>query len=168
MYTKFIKDFAEKYDITYREAEAHWKKGVREVEFDIMNDPNKYSGLLLNDSKSEEIKRRMDTNIQEVDMGDEPIEELDVDDLNEEPTLDDEQDTSLDDVTIEDIENDIKDASDENESKSKETETETETETEDTDSDIEENETEEEIEKEKSPSDEPDDLDSIINDILSK
>jgi len=166
MYTKFIKDFAEKYDITYREAEAHWKKGVREVEFDIMNDPNKYSGLLLNDSKSEEIKRRMDTNIQEVDMGDEPIEELDVDDLNEEPTLDDEQDTSLDDVTIEDIENDIKDASDENESKSKETETETETE--DTDSDIEENETEEEIEKEKSPSDEPDDLDSIINDILSK
>jgi hypothetical protein len=164
MYTKFIKDFAEKYDITYREAEAHWKKGMREVEFDIMHDPNKYSGLLLNDSKSEEIKRRMDTNIQEVDMGDEPIEELDVDDLNEEPTLDDEQDTSLDDVTIEDIENDIKDASDENESKSKETETETE----DTDSDIEENETEEEIEKEKSPSDEPDDLDSIINDILSK
>jgi hypothetical protein len=129
MYTKFIKDMAEKHDITYREAESHWKKSVREVEFDVMMDPNKYGGLIANDSMSEEVKRRMEANLNEVGT-DEDLDDLDPNTeiaIDNEETIDDFsedikeekglEEPSIEDMDIDKVEDDIEDAKEDEEIK---------------------------------------------------
>jgi hypothetical protein len=110
MYSKFIKDMADKYGITYREALSHWKKAEDDVNFDMMMDPNKFSGLIANDSMSEEVKRRMESNLDDVGISND--EEVDIDtEINDIIEIEDDA-PGIDDMDLDKVESDIEEAKD--------------------------------------------------------
>lgn len=84
VHSKFIKDLSDKSGISMRQLEAEWKIAERQLDFDILMEPNKWSRLkTLDGTKAEEIARRVEKNVsqpenaspeeQEVIPGEEPI-----------------------------------------------------------------------------------------------
>lgn len=62
-HSKYIRDLADKTGISMRALEAEWKVAERQLDFDILMEPNKWSRLrVLDGTKSEEIARRVDQN----------------------------------------------------------------------------------------------------------
>lgn len=64
IYSKFIKDLGDKTGIPLRTIEAEWKVAERQLNFDVMMEPNKYSHLKrMNGTMAEEIARRVEKTI---------------------------------------------------------------------------------------------------------
>lgn len=62
-HSKYIRDLADKTGISMRALEAEWKVAERQLDFDILMEPNKWSRLkTLDGTKAEEIARRVDQN----------------------------------------------------------------------------------------------------------
>jgi hypothetical protein len=85
IYTKYIRDLGEKTKIPLRTVEAEWKIAQKQLDFDTMMEPNKYTHLRkLDGTFAEEVARRVEKSImqpenaseeeQQVVPGEEPIE----------------------------------------------------------------------------------------------
>lgn len=64
MHSKFVKDLSDKTQISIRQLEAEWKIAQKQVSFDILMEPAKYSHLkVLDGTLAEEIARRVEANV---------------------------------------------------------------------------------------------------------
>lgn len=64
MHSKFVKDLSDKTQISIRQIEAEWKIAQKQLNFDILMEPEKYSRLkVLDGTMAEEIGRRVEANV---------------------------------------------------------------------------------------------------------